>query len=1822
MRIFGGFYKTILAVTVAGLLPAGSFAQDANSPIPMRRVTLFNNVDLYGGDLSNIFDVTLEECEAACLANSACKAFTYNTKASACFPKSVVGEQSEFQGAVSAKVTTTDSGLLMQGQARAKTLEFLPDWVLETGLRVAKRNGRWYPTNGWSAAELLEIAREQEADGNLKRAVQLTFAALNDEDSAASWIEIARLANKWKSNDRKQRKFIREIAIAGGVNGYLRAQKPAEQANALLELATALEVRKFGRSSIPVLRLAYEISPRKDIEAAIDRAVSLYGFRITDHTVDQNAQQPRVCAEFSEPLVKVGVDYADFVKMPMQGMAVEAQNNQLCIEGVTHGDTLRVTFRKGLPAASGEVLSKSVDLEVYVPDRDAVARFPGRSYILPKQVNASVPLTTVNLDQVDLAIYRIGDRNLLRAMQEGYLSEPLSQWDLSGLKRNLGEKLWSGSAAIKRVLNREVVTALPVGQAIAKFEPGIYAITAQDPNADDSEEGLATQWFVVTDLGISTMLGNDGLHVFVRSLGDATPVAGADVQLLARNNDVLGSAKTDSAGYAHFAAGLVLGTAGNAPAMVTVRTGDDFAFLDQGAAEFDLSDRGVEGRPSPPPIDVFLATDRGAYRPGEVIHATLLARDNKTAALRNLPLTLELRRPDGVMYAKRLVKDQGAGGGVAAFTLSDNARRGTWKLRVYGDQKAKPLLERRVLVEDFVPERIDFDLAMKSTTVRLGDQPVVTIDAKYLYGAPGANLPLEGEVKLSAVQSLKGYNGFTFGRADERFDTRYASIEEGWQTGADGHLEMPVILPEVQEQINKPLEMEAYIRLREGSGRPVERRVKAAVQPTGPMIGIRPLFEDQASEDSNAEFEVLAVGRDLQRIDLPRVTWVLDRIHTRFQWFESYGDWDYEPVTTRERVASGEVALSATDLVRISAPVSYGEYELKLVSQDAGFASSSQRFYAGWYVSASANDTPDRLPVALDQPDYSVGDNARLRIESRFDGVAQISVLSDRLIETRSVPIAKGANVIDMVVSPEWGAGAYVTVSAIRPMDVAAGRNPSRALGLVYAKVDPAAKLLNAHFVSDSEANPRNTLTARLKVDGVVAGQAVYATIAAVDVGVLNITGFETPAPDKHYFGQRKLGIGLRDIYGRLIDGLQGNMGVLRSGGDGGARSRKNSPPPTEKVLAEFSGLVQADANGEIAVDFDLPDFNGTVRLMAVVWSDKSVGHAQQDVLVRDPVVVVVNAPRFLSPGDQTQVVVELAHAFGPTGNVEVAVTVGDGLQAQAVNQVVALGDKQRKSLIVPITAMATGLQAVNIWVKTPGGKVLNKHLTLPVLHNDPEIARQTRLQLADGENWLLDENMATGLFADSVRATLAVGPLARLDAPGLLTALNRYPYGCTEQITSKALPLLYFKQLSSALGLADPQLIEKRVSQAITGVLSNQASNGAFGLWRPGSDDMWLDAYVTDFLSRARAEGFAVPEPAFARALDNLRNKVNYASDFEFGGEDLAYALMVLAREGQAAIGDLRYYADTRATAFATPLAQAQLGAALTSYGDQMRADRMFRLASQAILRPEPTLGWRVDYGSHLRDAAAMLTLAVDADTQAMDQEALLRTITLSPVQHRSTQENVWALLAANSLSQDQVLDGVVLNDRPMTGPMVRSFDGAELARKQSLLNISGRPLTAVATVYGVPSEPEPAGGRGYTIERRYYTMDGEEVDPALVALNTRLVVELTVQPQRSNEARLMVNDPLPAGFEIDNPHLLTGAALTQLGWLDVLDEVENTEFRTDRFLAAVDWSGKRPFSLAYVVRAVSPGKFHHPAASVEDMYRPEFRARTAAGRLEVVAN
>jgi uncharacterized protein YfaS (alpha-2-macroglobulin family) len=1811
------FLKAVVAAAFMGVSGLAS-AQDL---IPERRFVVTQDQDLPGGDIASVFDTTIEACERAALTNPRATAYVYNTKNGSCFVKNGPGEGTFFAGAFSAYVIEADPAVREAAVARRAELAFVPDWDVQPAFDQAVGLGRQHTTGPWTAEEHLQAASAAEAAGDWAGAAAYTGAALNLTDDAATWGEFARRQLEAGKADSNQSGYFFNQAYLSSINAYLRADSPALRHTILVVMGDVLERNGRGRDTVAALRLAQSLQERVDTAALLDDAIGKYGFRIAETLVQSDLARPRICVTFSEDLVASGVDYSTFVQLPEAGMVVENGGwRQLCVAGLEHGKRYSVTFREGLPAADGQVMAKSVEISQYIRDRAPGVKFPGRGYVLPKAGDAALPVETVNTEKLDLVLYRVTDRNLLRSIQDYYFGAPINVYSEEYFADTVGEELWTGTATVAQEVNKDVTTRLPLGEALEGLSAGIYALKAAVPGVDPYTIPPGWQWFVISDLGVTTMSGIDGLHVFVRSLGTAEAKAGVTVELLNRANTVLGSATTDDQGYARFDSGLTRGLGGSAPAMVVVKEGDqDIAFLSLTDPEFDLSDRGVEGREAAPPVDVFVTTDRGAYRAGETVYVTALARDAEQAAVEALPLTAVLSRPDGVEYSRQLVEDSGAGGHVFSLPIAGSAPRGVWRLEMFADLEAPALSAKTLLVEDFLPERIDFDLTMSDQPLSVGTDSSVdlTVAARYLFGAPGAGLAIEGEVLLRAAEGLEAFPGYVFGRHDQPFSAQMSSLDAS-ETDEAGNAIVPVYLPMVEDP-HRPLEAKVTIRVAEGSGRPVERSVTKKLSPADPMIGIKPLFDGVVPEGGEARFQIIAVDADEAMVALP-VAWKVMRVEYDYQWYQSYGNWSWEPVVSRSIVAEGTSTLG-TAPVEIAADVDWGTYEVLVERSDGGKSASSMEFYAGWYAPADASATPDTLELSLDKPAYTPGDTATLRIVPRAAGTALVTVLSNRLVAMQAVEVKEGENLITLPVTDEWGAGVYVTASVLRPMDVAAGRNPARALGLTHASIDPGARALKATVEVAAEAAPRGPLDVAVKVDGVTAGETAYVTIAAIDVGILNLTGFEAPDPQGHYFGQRRLGVGIRDIYGRLIDGLNGATGEVRSGGDAGAQARLQAPPPTEELVAYFTGPVTVGADGYARASFDLPSFNGTVKVMAVAWSKTGVGQASADVLVRDPVVVTASAPRFLSPGDQSRLLLEIVHATGPSGRMSLDVSAS-GLTLGEVPSGFDLGDKAKAVFEVPVTAGSVGIQTIDVSLTTPDGKVLKKTLTVPVQVNDPEVARISRLELARGQSFTFDENVFAGLVEGSGKATMAVGPLARLNAPGLLAALDRYPYGCTEQMTSKALPLLYFDQVAQVMDLKGAADIQKRIDEAVVEILANQAASGGFGLWGAYDGDFWLDAYVTDFLSRAKAQGYQVPDVAFKNALANLRNQVNYAPDFSAetngGGEALAYALMVLAREGAAAIGDLRYYADVKGDDFATPIAMAQLGAALASYGDQARADAMFRKAVAKMEALEPEVGqvWRVDYGTRYRDAAALLTLAVESGSQAVDREALTDRIAVQGG-NLSTQEATWALLATNALIDRPGAEGITIDGAPADGPLVRVLDAGDVT--PVVVKNDGADTTITVTTYGVPSEPEPAGGNGYAITRTYYTMAGEEVAPGSVAAGTRLVTVLEVTPFGYGEARLMVSDPLPAGFEIDNPNLMSAGSTSELGWLDALNEVAHSEFRQDRFLTAVDWSSDQPFKLAYVVRAVSPGTFHHPAASVEDMYRPDFRARSETGELTI---
>ncbi len=342
-------------------------------------------------------------------------------------------------------------------------------------------------------------------------------------------------------------------------------------------------------------------------------------------------------------------------------------------------------------------------------------------------------------------------------------------------------------------------------------------------------------------------------------------------------------------------------------------------------------------------------------------------------------------------------------------------------------------------------------------------------------------------------------------------------------------------------------------------------------------------------------------------------------------------------------------------------------------------------------------------------------------------------------------------------------------------------------------------------------------------------------------------------------------------------------------------------------------------------------------------------------------------------------------------------------------------------------------------------------------------------------------------------------------------------------------------------------------------------------------------------------------------------------------GGRELAYAMYVLARNGAAPLGDLRYIADVKLGDIASPIGKAQIAAALGMLGDKARSDQVY-LAALSSIAPQPKLDLgRADFGSALRDAAALVTLASEGRApQKTIDDAVLRidsARTLSSA--TSTQEDAWLVLAARSLAKQLNAISLSVNGEARQGAYYRTLRADELAKPVAVSNQGDGTVQAVVSVSGAPITPEPAAERGFRIERNYFTLDGEPSDPTKAKQNQRFVVVLKMTEPQPQFGRIIVADYLPAGFEIDNPRLVSSGQTGTLAWIADAVEPVNTEFRDDRFTAAFDrkQDDGPVFTVAYVVRAVSPGKYVLPQAIVEDMYRPDRFGRTNTGTIEITA-
>lgn len=1698
--------------------------------------------------------------------------------------------------------------VLLFGLAQA-AFAFEPPGLAADASRYAAEIRRLAPAGGSpqqradADRRLREAAQRNDIVGQI--AAQEARIALGAANDAAAWLALA---------DLQQRRTPPDLAraLAAAWLAYQAAPGGTPEIPAFLKMAEILERMDRIPQAIPMLEEAIARAPDnaqyRERLAALRRAAGVAVARVT---TDADAEPPRACVAFVSPLPAGARGLADYVAVtPPAPVAVEVSDGALCVSGLPHGQTSRLILRRGLPGADGAKLLQETVLEVAMPDREAAVALQAGAFILPRGQGAQVTISTVNLSRVGLRLVRIAERGLAQQIMQGRTREELSPWVADQLAGGQGRLVWKGTLEIPRwEKNRTARTRLDLGPMVAGQAPGAYVLLAQpaDGTPFDSWSASTNQWIVLTDIALTALRGRDGLTLLARSLESGRPLAGVGLSLIARSNEVLAEATTDADGVARFAAPLLAGRGGGAPLNVAALGADgDFTFLDLTLASFDLSDRGAEGRPHPGPLDAWIWTERGIYRPGETVNLSVLLRSDAGRAV-DLAARVRIRRPNGTLFYDAAPAREAGGRIALPLALPDTAPQGGWTIEVLADPDAEPIARGGFRVEDFVPERVAVSIADPARPLVPGTPLPLAISARWLFGPPAVGFAGPAEVVVEPdPEPYPALRGWRFGLVEDpasplRFELPVPP------TDADGNAELLLDLPRAPDAAG-PLRANITVALAEPGSRPSRASLVMPVRRPGPLLGLRPLFTGNAvNENAEAAFEVAAFDAEGRRVALPDLRARIVRERPDFRLVIRERTARYETVWRDEPQSETTLSLSAGEPARIAFQAGFGRWRVE-VFQPQGLAAVSYRFRAGWVPSGGA-DVPDRLDMAADRASYRAGETARVALTPPFAGTATVIVATDRVWSLRVVEVAAGGTTIEVPVDAAWGPGAYVAALLHRPRSGLAGAQPLRALGLAWLGLDPAARRLDVALEAPATARPRTQIEVPVRIAG--AGPGTQVALAAVDEGILRLTRHASPDPAAWFAGRRRLGLDIRDDYGRILAPAEGAEGIARSGGDElGAGSL---PVVPIRIVSIMLPAQPVGADGTARFTLDLPDFDGEIRLMAFAWDAERTGGGAAALTVRDRLVVEPTLPRFLAPGDEARLAVALNSIDLPAGPVSLGISAEGPLEvlgAQPLRVTLAPGERAR--LAASLRAGGGGIGAVSFAVAGPDGFSAAPRYALAIRPPRGQVTELATQSLAPGAMLTIPPALLAGLMPGATLSASA-GALARFDAAALMRALDAWAYGCTEQAISRGLPLTI---------AADESLVgehrRERLGQSVATVLGRQRYDGAFGLWSAsGEAEPWLSAYAVDFLLRARAAGATVPDAPLEAALRYLAEQVEQfpGANASAAWAQHAYAQYVLAAAGRARPGALRLIADANERALPTPLARAQVAAALARGGDRIRAERLF-LAALAQPARQP---WWDDFGSALRDAAAMVVLLAESDMLQARIPPLLDRLPPNETLPRwlSTQEMAWAVAAAAAVGRDGrpvslALDGQAIPPGPR---VVRTLaPGAELR------NVGAEPVWVTLAATGIPANPPAAAREGLRVIRRFFNRDGTPTNLDQVRQNDTFFVQLEGRAETGQRHRALVAQLLPAGWEIE-PIRLGAGVPEAYPFLGELSEPVGLAARDDRFAAAFDLAPDSPtFRTAFLVRAVTAGSFALPGGELFDMYRPRFFARQAEGRISIL--
>ncbi len=1330
-----------------------------------------------------------------------------------------------------------------------------------------------------------------------------------------------------------------------------------------------------------------------------------------------------------------------------------------------------------------------------------------------------------------------------------------------------------------------------------------------------------------SDIGIIAKAGTDGeLICFTTDIITALPLKGLQVQVLDYQLQVLAEGITDEDGK------WVIPLR-RKPFLIIAKRGEERGYLkllDGNALSMSLFD--VDGEKVRRGIKGFLYAERGVWRPGDTLFIHFILEDKQKQLPQDVPVLFELSDPQGNIIRRKVANASVRGIYEFHTTTDESAITGNYLGRV---MIGNLVFSRYFKVETIKPNRLKIELRFPGDRITAGQEGTGTLEARWLHGAlaPG----LKASVSMTMEKGKTQYQGFEGYQFDDPMASFYTETSEVFEGNLD-QAGRCVIDPGIELEENAPGVLRATFSTKvfEPGG---DFSINTTTVPYYPFNSYAGLWVprgtgwwDMLESGRRHTFKVANVTLEGKSISSARLKVEVYKIDWRWWWQNTERGLPYFLSNTQAvPVHKTEVTISGGrgQFTWGVGEKDWGRYLIRVTDPRSGHATGKVVYmdYPGWgRRSGQMREGASMLTISTDKGRYQTGEKVVVTIPSSPLGRALVSIeTGTKVLRTEWMPTDSGTTRFDFTVTPEMAPNVYVHITLLQPHRQTINDMPIRMYGVVPVLVEDPGTFLKPVITTAATWESESEVSISVHEQS---GRPMAYTLAVVDDGLLDLTGFKTPDPWKYFYGKEALGVKSWDLFSEVIGAMAGGFERLLSIGGGDTRINydKQKTRRFAPVVRSF-GPFFLEGGKRGTHRFTMPQYVGSVRVMVVAAHEGAYGNTEKTVTVKSPLMVLGTLPRVAGPGEEIHLPVSVFAMEKEIKNVQVKITPGglfETMDASAKNLTFNQTGDQLVNFRLKVKNQ-TGPASVEI-VAASRGRTARHTIHLEVRNPNPPETAVIEATLQPGEQWN-GELAFTGITGTN-RAEIELSAIPPLNLAERLDYLITYPHGCLEQIISSAFPQLMIRDL---IYLDKRSLLETdaHIRAALDRIIQYMAADGTLSYWPNGSYyNDWSQSYAGHFMIEAEKKGFVLPPGIKKRWLGTQKRIAgNWKASATYRQDDFiqAYRLYTMALAGEPEIGAMN---RLRNTPNLSVQAKWRLAAAYLLAGKHKTGQNLVAGIPETVA---PYHEYGYTFGTELRDKAMILETKLLMNETVSVGDAVKHIVTnLNSQQWYNTQTTAYALIALSGYyAKNKAAEGLdchyqyngktvtVKTDRAL---FTNAIPGLESGGTKNIVvkNNSRSTLYAKIRMTGIPMPgTETPVSRKLIMTVEYLTLSGKKIDPAKITQGSDFMARITItNTSPDNIEELALTHIIPSGWQIHNTRL-TGATDTRAG---NQGQMNYQDIRDDRILTYFNLMAMKSKTFTIMLNATYAGRFYMPAIQCEAMYVKDVFARTKGQWVEIV--